>query len=322
MSGSGGDGEGSGNAAGLKETPIDDPFMVYRGIPEHTHVSLPHYYDILTDSSTEEFFAHDQYFRMTSPYDCVRSRITVDSNAGAGTMNVSNQGTDGASVQNARWYQFYAGMYKYYTVLACRWSVMVENLSNEPLHVYSMYYNQDLPPTGATNIDMQAWSGVKHERLAPVSYAIDTRGFVDTNYQPNTANTSDQNFETGAVTGDTYNYRSGNHVSHPGTKMCIMSDVYRPGDFRREIRLDSDVENWTAVTTNPILPEMMLIRIKPDNDAVRLNSAENAGDNFKYRTQVKLEYLVEFKELDVSLRYPVQAQPITVTLAANAGVQD
>ncbi|ETK74527.1 hypothetical protein L915_18694 [Phytophthora nicotianae] len=37
-----GDGGGSGNAQGLKETPIDDPYIVYRGPSDHTFANLPY----------------------------------------------------------------------------------------------------------------------------------------------------------------------------------------------------------------------------------------------------------------------------------------
>ncbi|KAK1937132.1 Capsid protein VP1 [Phytophthora citrophthora] len=35
------DGEGSGNDAGLKETPVDNPYIVYRGPPDYSFCSLP-----------------------------------------------------------------------------------------------------------------------------------------------------------------------------------------------------------------------------------------------------------------------------------------
>lgn len=316
MSGDGsGDGGGSGNTAGLKETPIDDPFMVYRGVPEYTHVSLPYVQDQVANMTSQEWFSYDYYYRMTSPYDPGQARNLVDLNTdGTGEMRTHAPASSDTTAFKARWFDFYAGIYNFYHVLACRYTVSVENLTNEPLHAYLMFFNDDLPPAGATNQDMACWHGVQHRHLAPVGYGMNTNGFAITNYLAGADNTDTLNIETSDVTGDSYSGASNNMISHPGNKITQFQGVYRPGDFRREIRLDQDVENWTTTSTNPLLPERMLIRLKPDNDAVRTTTAVNAGDNFKARVIVKFEYLVEFKELKTGLRYPVQTQPLTVTI--------
>ncbi|ETM97215.1 hypothetical protein PPTG_20440 [Phytophthora nicotianae INRA-310] len=113
------------------------------------------------------------------------------------------------------------------------------------------------------------------------------------------------------------NFENTNMVANNGVSKCVISGEYRTVQHTREIRLDSSVENWTATNTNPLLPEKLLIRVKPVNDTVHLNSATSSGDDLKYKIVVKLNYLVEFKELPVGLRYPVQRQPLTVTIAAD-----
>ena len=61
----------------------------------------------------------------------------------------------------ARWYNFYAGMYNYYHVISCQYHVFIENLGGEDIWAYVMFMNDEQPPTGATNQDIQLWSGVR-----------------------------------------------------------------------------------------------------------------------------------------------------------------
>ena len=111
------------------------------------------------------------------------------------------------------------------------------------------------------------------------------------------------------------NYETGNHVESRGSTICKFAGEYRTGQFRRDIRLDAEVENWTSTTTNPTLPEKLLIRVKPANEGIALSGTSNYGDDLKYRIRVNIDYLVEFKELKDGLRWPVQRQPVTVTIA-------
>ena len=112
----GGGGEGSGNAQGTKETPIDDPFVVYRGPPDFTFASLPFIREEFPN--LVDYYAADWIYRLTSPYDCTHEVTTTDLNAGAGTATVSSESE--SSVRTARWFDYYAGLYKYYHTVACR----------------------------------------------------------------------------------------------------------------------------------------------------------------------------------------------------------
>lgn len=304
------DGDGSGNAQGTKETPIDNPYVVFRGPPDYTFASLP-FTQTRFDTGLDNVYARDHVFRLTSPYDCYQTTTATDSNVGAGTMYEYPEGAD-ASLQKARWFDYYAGLYNYYHVISCQWNVFVENLGTEPIYVYQMFYNDDQPNGLATNEDMQLWPSTKYKYLDRRALAITAIGQVETAGEaPNAIMQEDVN-----STALLDNFEATNMVSNDGVAKCVFSGEYHPGQFRREIHLDSSVENWTATTTNPALPEKLLIRVKPVNDTVRLNSATNAGDDITYKIQVKLNYLVEFKELPVGLRYPVQRQPLTVIIAA------
>jgi len=304
----GADGGGSGNAQGTKETPIDNPYVVYRGPPDYTFASLPFVesrQNMVTATS-----AIDHVYRMTSPYDCRLETTASDINTGGGIQNVY---VENESVQRkARWFDYYAGMYNYYHVIGCQYNIFIENYTGEPLWVYTMFYNDTHPNTGATNEDIQLWSGVKYKYLDRRFLPIDANGDVETGDIVNNENMQED--ETGQ--GGT-SFETTNNVANFGRSKAVFSGEYKPGQFTREIHLDSEVENWTAVSTNPSLPEKLLVRIKPTNERTNTNFIGDGGDRLKYRIQVKLNYLVEFKELASALRYPVQRQPITVTLASD-----
>lgn len=306
------DGNGSGNNLGLKETPIDNPYNVFRGPPEYTFVSLPYIFEAASAKSNT--FVQDYAFRMTSPYDCYVSTTSVDTNTGSGTQNEVTPDPDSsdASVQKARWFDYYAGMYNYYHVIGCQYSVYIQNDSGEPLWVYQMFYNEDLPPASATNQDIQLWRGVKYHYLKEPYISALPAGWLERS----TTNEVKDEAMTGGADQDVFE-NGNNVVSRGGSVSCTFRGEYKPGMFNREIRLDSQVENWTTTNTNPSLPERLLIRIKPTNERYNLNSANNSGDDWRIDIRVHLNYLVEFKELKMQLRYPVQRQPVVVTLQNN-----
>lgn len=311
-----GDGGGSGNETGLTETPIDSVTNVERGPPNYTFASLPFYFDRLCDRTQWS----DQWtFRMTSPYDCSVSTTIQDQNVGAGAEDaaMTTADPDGTN-QAARWFSFYSGMYKYYHVVSCRWHLMVENLSTEPVWVHTYYHNQDDLPVAGSNADMFFWQGVKSHYLGAEAVAVHANGLIETSHM----NGNEDNDEDAATAGATVNYEANNNVTSRGpSHILTLSGEYRPGDYKNAIHLDSSVENWTAVTTNPALSERFSFRIKPqwDSQALAAGDANTRERRLFYRYTWKAEYLVEFKELVDGLKYPVRNQPITVTVSQLAG---
>lgn len=301
---------GSGNEHGLKETPVDDPYVVYRGPPDYTFCSLPWKYDALTSFSN--YYAVDYTLRMTSPYDCFVSQSTSDLNASTGSTNVMTTVSDGsdASPQTARWFSYYAGMYNYYHVISCKYHVFIENDHGEPIWAYLIFHNDTSPPNAATNQDIQCWPDVKYHYLSAPYKAIQSSGRAERNDMDIA-----ENNEAATAQADSDTFETGNHVtSRSGETTCSFVGEYKPGQFKREIRLDSEVENWTSTAANPALTERMTIRIKPQADAIGLNDTTNYGDDMRFRIRFSLNYLVEFKELKDGLRWPVQRQPISVTI--------
>lgn len=167
------------------------------------------------------------------------------------------------------------------------------------------------------------WPGVKYYYLSSKYQGVPATGLITNDRTiPSKADVTkiEENDEqmdpTSTTPGDLNQAGSGVGVfTNPtGTAVCNIKGSYESGDFNREIRLDADVENWTAVNANPKLPERLIIRVKPNSNRLETNSALNGGDDMSYRIRVTIEYLVEFKELDYKLRYPVVTQPVTVVL--------
>jgi len=306
------DGKGSGTTAGLSETPIDKVVDVERGVANYQFASLP--FNGIWFGEEANIISNDFGFRMTSPYDCVISTVKKDTNTGTGTQSDITMKTDATdtTANSAAWFDFYAGIYKYYSVVSCKWKILFENLSNEPLWLHQMYITDTSPLELASNIDMMNWPDCK-------SYFIDSYAkFCDTNGVKSAQLASGWQTE-GDTVSTTSNFLTGESVASKGSNILQLSGQYSPGDCHRDIRLDADVENWTTVDTNPKLPERLFFRVKSESAAQRAasNDTTNYGRRQKYKYTIQLEYLVEFKELRDGLKWPTFNQPLKVTIAEN-----
>lgn len=319
---------GSGNENGLSETKIDrvDPHKVFRGPPDYTFASLPWQYD--AQVIDRETIARDHTFRMTSPYDPLNTISYQDLNAGLGTMGYRGPVPDvsDATVRSANWWSYYSGLYKYYSTISCQYSVFIENYG-EPIWVYFMFINDEVPPGTADNQDMQLWNNVEYHYvnspyMGLTSSGGNVEGFINGVPDATQPQENDTDMTIDTLPHATQLFQTGENIqTRSGTTTLQKFGKYTPGDYNREIRLDSDVENWTATNANPKLPEKLVIRVKPQSNILESNSVRSAGDDTKYRIRVQINYLVEFKELDYKIRFPVVTQPITITLSdAQVGV--
>lgn len=319
-------GEGKPGRNVKQETPLDDVYNVTRGPPDYTFATLPYYMDFTVGQGAA--FSIDFAWRMTSPYDCrVDNNSPVDWNSGAGQMNthgVNPTNSTDVITSKAMWWDMYADMYKYYSVIGCRYEIFIEN-QGEPIWVYKMFYNDDLPPVTATNIDMQYWQGVDCEWLNAQWTSVSAGWTVDSELKSQ-APTGGENDESmteadagsgAAAPAEVNRFNSSNNVTSRGAgHRTTFKGEYRPGDFKRDIVLDDRAETWTLTSTNPALPERLLIRLKSQSNAVPAGgtNASNQGDDIKARIICKLEYLVEFKDLKGGLKYPLQQQPVRITI--------
>lgn len=308
-------GDGSGNDSGLKETPVDNVIDVERGFPSYQFASLPWTGIMFKDSNL--YSGIDIGFRMTSPYDVVIGATATDINTNAsGKTNYVSLKADNVdtSYQGAMWYNWYASLYKYYHVVGCKWSILFENLSNDPMWIHQMYLNDTTPPYEASTEDMLNWPDVKSYYVEPMAKFVDINGIKSSQLVEGWQR------ETNAAQTGT-NYAQGDCLNSNRRNTLQLSGQYSPGDVSHDIRLDADVENWTAIDANPKLIERLFFRLKPETQAFRLagdQGAVNYGRKFKYKYTVRLEYLVEFKELKDAIRWPLVYNPILPTLQGTA----
>lgn len=308
--------EGSGHAAGLHETPVDEvPRQVFRGPPDSVFASLPYYFEY---NMSRNMYVHDFAWRPTSVYDCmVDFNSSVDINAGTGVSThyqvLPSNSTD-ATAQKARWFDYYASLYKYYHVVACRYEIYVENNCTDDVWVHLMPINDVEPPINATNTDMLQWSDTESVCLRSRGISIITSGRIE-------QNDKSQNVvmeENGGAATQTENFETGNMLENMiGKKAHLFKGVYRTGDYSRQIRLDENVENWTAVTTNPSLVERLLLRIKTHWESYASSDTQTRDRPISLTIRTKMEYLVEFKELKDGLKYPTHDQPYVATINSN-----
>ena len=127
--------------------------------------------------------------------------------------------------------------------------------------------------------------------------------------------TSDFVMDTEDGTTTSANFSTGNTISNRDP-ILDLKGLYHTGDYKREIRQDAEVENWTLVSANPTFPEKLFLRIRPDFEGVAVNSGDSGNRPLKFKMFVRIEYLTEFKELKDELHWPIGYQPATFTLVA------
>ena len=303
------DGDGDATKQRHQETALDPVKMdwqIFRGPPDFTHVSLP---AIFINNANTFVKMYEAGIRLTSPYQPFYSTTSSDINPdAAGVTTVLS--ASGVAPFGAQWYGLYASMYRYYSVLSCRYRITAENYGSEPIWMHVMKYNQEPPPANASNEDMYLWKGNTSYYMTPHATWYDN----STNTGGDRSHTVGYDVEDNVigVGVDTANSRVG--VSRRNNAVIIHSDQYQSGDFRREVALDSEVSTWTAVNTNPSYPENLLVRFNTDEASTGL-----AGDNLnrnrrlQVNVRIEVEYLVEFKELSPEVRYPTRRDPITIS---------
>jgi hypothetical protein len=308
-------GEGSGVKQGLTETPVDKVIDVERGFPSYQFASLPWSGTFFKDITL--YTSIDFGFRMTSPYDVVVGGTVIDRNtntSGKASDVEMKSDSDDTTYQSVMWWKWYSKVYKFYHVVGCKWSILIENLSNEPLWVHQFYLNDNSPPYYATNDDMLNWPDCESHYVEPMGKFLDANGIKTAQLQQGWQKETN-NFKPDA------NYDNAVPINSNRRNTLQLSGQYSPGDADHDIRLDGDVENWTATNQNPKLTERLGIRLKPETQSQRApgdQGAVNYGRKLKYKYTVRLEYLVEFKELVDELRWPTTYNPITPSFVADA----
>jgi hypothetical protein len=307
------------NNGGHEQTmidPIASGWQLQPGPPDYTHVVLPYVFERqYRYDQNSSFNVMDFGIRMTSIYDpMVDPATSVDLNIGAGDQTHRTIGTLSSDAQTDKgmvaYYKLYNSMYKYYSVLGCRYRIRVENLSHEKFYVHQMFINKDKPDANASNWDMLLWRGVESKLVTPIMRFGNAERI--NHYESNAFNVENDDMNgsgttnaTGTVTGFSRN--------PIGSPMAVFAGEYRPGDYKREVHLDNDLEIWTPTNENPKLPEILFLRVRAyDNATPGIDGSANNYDRaLTFNITVECEYLVEFRELEDYYYRPASRNPIT-----------
>lgn len=292
--------------------PIKMDWQIFRGPPDFTHASLP---AIFVNNANVEAKIYEAGIRLTSPYQPFFNTASTDLNTDATGISTALE-LSGASPFKTQFFGFYAQLYRYYSVISCRYRITAENYGSEPIWMHVMKYNQERPPSIASNEDIYLWRGTTSHYMTPHAAWYDTSvGGLGGDRSA----TLQYNMDTDTTVGvgvDTASSRSG--VSRQNNAVIVVSDQYNAGDFRREVALDSEISTWTTVSANPTYPENLLIRFNTDEASIGPD-IRNRNRRLQINLRMEVEYLVEFKELTPEVRYPTVRDPITFTFTQTTG---
>ena len=295
--------------------PIKQDWQIFRGPPDYTHTSLPAIYVNNANLQNKMFEAG---IRLTSPYQPFFATATSDINPDAtGVTNVI--GASGNSDFSTQYWNFYAQLYRYYSVISCRYRVSVENYGSEPIWLHVMKYNQEKPPMNVSNEDMKLWRGVTSHYMTPHAAFYDTTGAIGNGGVRQA--TLGYNYEdTGIAGANDTTYYANLAVARKNQAVIVLSDQYNAGDFQREVALDSEISTWTSVSNNPTYPENLLLRFNTDEASTGQSgdTSTTRGRRLQVNLRMEVEYLCEFKELTPEVRYPTKRDPITLTFSTTA----
>lgn len=153
----------------MSTDPMHAGWSLAPGPPTYTHVVLP-YINEYTVVNTVGSNLYEFGYRMTSVYDPSVVNEQTDIQPGTAVTNAitlsGNDSKDNNSGYPA-YYRYYASLYNYYSVIGCRYSITIENLSHDRQWVHLLFHNQTVPPRSASNHDMLLWKGVKSKVLMP-----------------------------------------------------------------------------------------------------------------------------------------------------------
>lgn len=186
------------------------------------------------------------------------------------------------------WAQYWKDYYEYYTVLGCEYKITVRNVQ-----------------TTANGSNMLI--AIDHD-----SYS-DTQG-------------ASGNITPDATLAEFYNFRhvkwenvGGQVNTMPNKNIAVIQGTIRPGQTHRNISNDGDVKTWTKTDgSTPTLKEIMNIRFfrDPLNSQFVPGSTPVMGSQPAANVEVRLKYIVQFKDLKEAARYPYTTNAATIPASA------
>jgi len=288
----GGGGAGPGNPVS-KETPVSTYPSLSYGLQE-THTTILPWCGYLSATGMVHTSPVVLELRMTQPHDVLATDASTVAAAAAWGKAINNVPFNnnttrdtatastfpatvpsGASAtERASWFEFWRKQYEYYTVLGCEWEITVHNPgANRGTEIAVAWdYNTYSDTAGAT--------GNKTPQDQTLNLFKQYKGL---------------HWESLPISTD----------AAFGNSIKVLRGKYVPGMARRNIQNDGDVKTWIATNNGgtaaaPTLKEFLTLYFYRHELAYAKESAVTLGVNM----QIKLKYIVQFKDLRVNARYP------------------
>lgn len=294
---SGGGGGGGGPSGVNKETPISNYPSLNYGLQE-THTTILPYVTWCTLALNSNATTPIQLkVRMNSIYDMLDITIvappaddTIFSVPGITSKKVGFNGrspyngnpypvvpsTGTTATERPQWRDYWAQIYQFYTVLGCEYEIIhVNPIGNHDTisgTVGNRVYGGDI--ICAEQVDTYSDTAAATGNVMPLTTLHEVMNFKNIKWHRIEANGAGNNF------GNT----------------MIVKGRYTPGSEKRNIINDGDVKTWTAVGSQPNLKEFLTLNYWPH--------PMSAGTAFGANIQVRLKYIVQFKDLVAQARYP------------------
>lgn len=280
-----------------KETPISSYPSISYGLQE-THTTILPYVTWCTLAIDKNATTPIQLkVRLNSVYDMLDIAIvaapaddTIFSGPGFtnkkvgfnGRSPISGNGypvvpsTGTSATERPQWRDYWAQIYQYYTVLGCEYEIIHVNpignhdtINGTPAN---RVYGGDI--ICAEQIDTYSDTAAATGNVMPLTTLHEVMNYKNIKWHKIEANGHGNNF------GNT----------------LIIKGRYTPGQEKRNIVNDGDVKTWTAVGSQPNLKEFLTLNYWPH--------PLSAGTAFGANMQIRLKYIVQFKDLVAQARYP------------------
>ena len=180
------------------------------------------------------------------------------------------------NVQNSKpaWRAHWDAYYNYYTVLGVEYNINMYNVS----------------PDYSTAIDATQYDGGYSDLIVFKTLSGNTT-------VPANATQYQMNYWKNVQKMKNYSQSRQRKKS----SVLNMSGVWKPGDYKREVRDDTEAKVWTQVSASPTLKEVLHLKIFPES----VNDQSNSSPICTMECTFK--YIVQFKDQKSDFKYPQSA---------------
>ena len=322
---------GPGGNQVSKETPISQyPALTY-GLQE-THTTILPWVGWLTVAGLDKETPAQLKIRMNAPYDML-DVTTADNGSTDGAKLTTKgfynlpldpdgrvSGTTGTKYpaefgnntttahERPQWREYWAAIYEYYTVLGCEYEIIMYN----PVVCRNTRINY-IPQKTISTVVYPSVMDISDGGLYNTDIVVATQ--FDT--YSSTAGTTG-NVMPLAKYEEIRGFKNIKWTSVPGGQKAVIRGTYKPGDAKRNISNDGDVKTWTKCSDGvpSTLSEILTLNFfcDPFHNARYRDSYETAASVEPSATgsivkggcnmEIKLKYIVQFKDLVEQARYP------------------